>query len=103
MIMTKSKCRNVALLAVACTLATGVGCAVPPTGNGESGGTNNVPDTVPNFDAAIFTSPTRIDNTFFPQIPGTTRTYQAETEDGTTYSCLQTRDFTPLEPEVIEY
>jgi hypothetical protein len=39
-------------------------------------------DRVPDFEAAGFTNPTTIDNTYLPLIPGTTLTYEAETEDG---------------------
>ena len=36
-------------------------------------------DRVPDFEAAGFTNPTTIDNTYLPLIPGTTLTYEAET------------------------
>ena len=39
-------------------------------------------DRVPDFDAAGFTNPITIDNTYLPLIPGTKLTYEAETEDG---------------------
>ncbi len=39
-------------------------------------------DRVPDFEAAGFTNPTDIDNTYLPLIPGTTHTYEKETEDG---------------------
>lgn len=39
-------------------------------------------DRVPDFGAAVFTNPTVIDNTYLPLIPGTTMTYEVETEDG---------------------
>ena len=42
-----------------------------------------IPETVPDFDAATFSNPSVIDHMFFPQVPGTKRTYRAETEDGT--------------------
>ncbi len=42
----------------------------------------NIPDTVPDFDAATFTNPTLIDNQYFPLTPGTTRTYVKETDEG---------------------
>lgn len=41
-----------------------------------------IPDTVPDFDPASFTNPSQIDNPFFPLVPGTTRAYLSETEDG---------------------
>jgi hypothetical protein len=44
---------------------------------------DTTPDTVPDFSAAAFTNPTRIDNTYFTLLPGATYTYEAETEDGT--------------------
>ena len=39
-------------------------------------------DRVPDFDAAVFTDPTLVDNAYFPHEPGTTYTYEMETEDG---------------------
>ena len=39
-------------------------------------------EEVPDFDAATFTNPTVVDNTYLPLIPGTTLTYEVETEDG---------------------
>ena len=39
-------------------------------------------DRVPDFEAAGFTNPTTINNTYLPLIPGTTLTYEKETEDG---------------------
>jgi hypothetical protein len=51
------------------------GSALPP----DDGG---VPDTVPGSSAAVFTDPTQIDNPYFPLTPGTTWTYEGETEDG---------------------
>ncbi len=60
-----------------------LGCA--PRGGPGSGTPNansSVPDTVPDFAAARFTNPTRIDNAYFPLVPGTTWTYMAETGDG---------------------
>ena len=39
-------------------------------------------DRVPDFEAAVFTNPTAIDNTYLPLIPGTTLKYEAQTEDG---------------------
>jgi hypothetical protein len=39
-------------------------------------------DRVPDFEAAGFTNPSAIDNTYLPLIPGTTLTYEAETDDG---------------------
>ena len=45
--------------------------------------TEAIPPTVPNFGAASFTHPTRIDNAYFPLVPGTTFMYSGETPDGT--------------------
>jgi len=47
-----------------------VGCNLfaPPDGT--------IPDTVPDFDAATFSDPSTIDNPFFPQPVGVTRTYE---------------------------
>ena len=39
-------------------------------------------DRVPDFDAAVFTDPTTVDNTYFPLVPGAIYTYEMETEDG---------------------
>jgi hypothetical protein len=39
-------------------------------------------DRVPDFEAAGFTNPSAIDNTYLPLIPGTTLTYEAEMDDG---------------------
>jgi hypothetical protein len=41
-----------------------------------------IPDTVPDFAAATFTDSTQISNSLFPQTPGTTRSYTADTPDG---------------------
>lgn len=50
---------------------------------GCSGGSSSSSDpSPPAFSAATFSNPTQIDNTYFPLVPGTTHTYQAETEDG---------------------
>jgi len=65
--------RFAALVIVAFAISWGTGCIVQPP----------IPDTVPDFDAATFTNPTDIDNPYFPQIPGTTRTYMGETDEGT--------------------
>ncbi len=62
----------VASVLAGCAMALGGGCGVAA-----------VPDTVPDFFAATFTDPTRIDNPYFPLVPGTTFTYEAQTEDGT--------------------
>ncbi len=82
-------CRNGALVLISSLLVMGVGCPLVP-----GDGTGQVPDTVPHFDAADFTSPAQIDNVYFPQIPGTTRTYQVETEDGTERIVVEVLDDT---------
>ncbi len=43
-----------------------------------STGENQVPD----FSSAVFSNPTNIDNPYFPLIPGSVTTYEAETEEG---------------------
>jgi hypothetical protein len=63
-------------------------------GDGGDEGSSNVPDTVPNFEAATFTNPTQIDNTLFPLVLGTTRTYAAETDDGTERIVVEVLDDT---------
>lgn len=45
-------------------------------------GGSTVPATVPDFGAARFSDPTRIDNPLFPVAPGGARTYRADTADG---------------------
>ncbi len=45
-------------------------------------GFNDVPNSVPDFDAAQFTNPTRIDNPYFPLVPGSAKTYELETSEG---------------------
>jgi hypothetical protein len=40
------------------------------------------PDTVPDFAAATFSDPTRIDNAYFPLVPETVRIYLTELGDG---------------------
>ena len=57
-------------------------------------GCTTVPDTVPDVEAASFSNPTQIDNTFFPLTPGTVRTYQVETEDGTERIVVEVLDDT---------
>jgi hypothetical protein len=39
-------------------------------------------EEVPEFDAANFTNPTTVNNTYLPLIPGTILNYEAQTEDG---------------------
>lgn len=56
--------------------------------------TTQLPDTLPDFGAAVFTNPTRIDNPYFPLVPGTTRTYVGETEDGTETVVVEVLDDT---------
>ncbi len=51
-------------------------------------------DRVPDFAAATFTSPTDVDNTYFPLVPGTTWTYTAETEDGVETTVVEVLDET---------
>ena len=63
-------------------------------GGTPNGGTDQVPGTVPDFDAASFTNPTQIDNTYLPLVVGTTRIYQAETEDGTERIVVEVLDET---------
>ncbi|MEP0847085.1 MAG: hypothetical protein HRF50_09730 [Phycisphaerae bacterium] len=75
------------------TLAAGAaglacGCALAP------GGDETIPDTVPDFAAAAFSNPTQIDNVYFPLAPGTTRTYTAETADGTERVVIEVLDET---------
>ncbi|MGH7801592.1 MAG: hypothetical protein ACREOW_13365 [Thermodesulfobacteriota bacterium] len=41
------------------------------------------PFIVPDFESAVFGTPTLIDNAFFTLIPGTAFCYEADTEDGT--------------------
>jgi hypothetical protein len=53
-----------------------------------------VPDTVPDFASASFSNPTQIDNPFFPLVPGTTRAYLGETEDGAEIDIVETLDET---------
>jgi hypothetical protein len=52
------------------------------TGRAPSDNNGNVSDTVPGFEAGTFTNPTLIDNVYFPQVPGTKRTYVKETDEG---------------------
>ena len=40
-------------------------------------------NNIPNFDTAVFSNPTKIDNTYFPLTPGTVLTYEMENEDET--------------------
>jgi hypothetical protein len=59
----------------ACVIVWGTGCPLLPP-------VDTIPDTVPDFDAAMFSNPTQIDNLYFPLVPGTTWTYTGETADG---------------------
>src|SRR5262245_32595568 len=63
-------------------LGSGCGQTVPP-GSDCSDADATTPDTVPDFEAASFSDPTVIDNTYFPLSVGTAWTYSAATEDGT--------------------
>ena len=74
-------------------------------------------DRVPDFEAAMFTDPTTVDNTYLPLVPGTTYTYEKETEDGLEtvvvevleetrvvngVECIVVRDMVSLEDLLIE-
>jgi hypothetical protein len=74
----------------ACLSFIGAGC-VP---SAPSAPFDATPDTVPDFAKARFTSPTRVDNPFFPLSPGTTWTYSGETEDGTERTVVEVLDET---------
>ncbi len=50
--------------------------------------------SLPDFASARFTSPTQIDNSFFPQSVGAIRTYREETEDGTEIIEIEVMDET---------
>jgi hypothetical protein len=63
------------ILIVGAALLILAGCS-----SSGSSTTNDPPE--PAFDPAAFTNPTQVDNTYFPLIPGTVQTFQAETEDG---------------------
>lgn len=86
---TRTNCRHGILVILASLLVTGVGCPLAP-----GGGTIQVPDTVPDFNAASFTNPTRIGNTYLPLVVGTTRIYEAETGDGTERIVVEVLDET---------
>ncbi|MCA9300359.1 MAG: hypothetical protein KDA28_14915, partial [Phycisphaerales bacterium] len=68
--------------------AEGIGVVAERAPGAASGGlellgvfdrrTSNIPD----FGAASFGDPTTVDHPFFPLVPGTTDTFEAETEDG---------------------
>jgi len=58
--------------------------------------TQNIPATVPDFSSATFTNPTLIDNSFFPLIPGTARTYLAEGEDEVETVVIEVTDATRI-------
>jgi hypothetical protein len=53
-----------------------------------------VPDSVPDFDSATFTNPTRIDNPYLPLVPGATRTYIGQTPDGEERTVVEVLDET---------
>jgi hypothetical protein len=53
-----------------------------------------IPDTVPDFSAATFSDPTTIDHPYYPQVPGTTRAYLQETEDGVETIIVEVTDET---------
>lgn len=84
--------RKLSACCLVAVLAT-VGCGDGGGSNGEPTPTSGMtppptatpagpPDTVPNFAAAAFGSPTVIDNVYFPLVPGTVRVYMTELEDG---------------------
>jgi hypothetical protein len=53
-----------------------------------------IPDTVPDFAAAVFTNPAQIDHPYFPLVVGTTRTYRGQTADGTERIVIEALDET---------
>ncbi len=91
------RCTGAALVLVCWSLII-PGCGLGPqpgTGGGANGDpTDNLPATVPDFAAATFSDPARIDNTYFPLVPGTTHTYRAETGDGTETTVVEVLDQT---------
>jgi hypothetical protein len=78
---------SVTFLGVGCNRLTDLGLLLPCTNNAS-------PSTVPGFSAAKFTNPTRIDNQYFPLVPGATRSYMSETEDGVETSVVEVLDET---------
>src|SRR3990170_8083774 len=78
---------SVTLLGTGCDLFECLGLKPPAEDD-------TAPETVPDFHEARFTHPTQIDNPFFPLVPGTTRTYAAETEDGTERIVVEVLDDT---------
>lgn len=66
------------------------GCNAPAQRSGGSA----TPDTVPDFAAATFTNPPRIDNPFFPLVVGATPTYIAQTPDGIERTVVEVQDAT---------
>ncbi len=63
------------------TIILGTGC--DSGSSGSKAGNNSSSDSIdPSFSAALFSDPTRIDNTYLPLNPGTVHIYQSETEDG---------------------
>ena len=74
------------LVLLASLLAAGPGCTLVP----------QIPDTVPDFEAATFSNPTQIDNNFLPLEPATVRTYRAETADGTERTVVEVLDETKV-------
>jgi hypothetical protein len=97
MIRTHNR-RRAAGVCLAGMLAFCTACtpAPVPGGGGGTGGEvpDDLPDTVPAFDAATFTQPTQIDNAFLPLVPGTTLTYRVETDEGTETIVVEVLDDT---------
>ncbi|MCG8614317.1 MAG: hypothetical protein MI864_27710 [Pseudomonadales bacterium] len=62
-------------------------------------------DKTPGIKASDFSNPTQIDNPFLPLIPGTTQTYQLETDDGLELTVIevldQTREVMGIEARVV--
>ena len=81
--------RLLLLLATAAALLTLTGC-----GNSSSNSDPVADPVEPAFDAARFSAPTDVDNLYLPLVPGTTHTYQAETEDGVETIVVEVLDTT---------
>lgn len=77
----ESSATAAALVCAALLVPVG-GCVLFADDEDDDGYAGLVPETVPDFSAARFSDPTTIDNPYLPLVPGTTRTYLAETEDG---------------------
>jgi hypothetical protein len=77
-------------------LLAGLAIVTAGRSSGPQNPNDNTPVTVPDFAVAAFSDPSTIDNPQLPFAPGTTWTYEGETEDGTERVVVEALDETRM-------